>query len=94
MKPIDIGVALVLAAALPGFAAHAGEHRKASRDAHPSAKGMQVVAVAPAPGEPGHGWQYFSDAHKGRAVVISPNGDYFYSRGDGMKLVFKAAAAA
>ena len=98
MKPIAIGIALVLnaalPAALPGLAAQAGEHRHASRDAHRAARGMRAVAVAPAPGEPGHGWQYFSDARKGRAVVISPQGDYYYSRGDGVKLVFKAAAVA
>jgi hypothetical protein len=93
MKLIHIGVALTLAAALPALTAQAGEHRKASREAGPSAKGMQVVAVAPAPGEPGHGWQYFSDSRKARAVVISPNGDYYYSRGHGMKLVFKSPTA-
>ena len=55
---------------------------------------MQVVAVSPKAGEPGHGWQYFSDARKARAVVISPNGDYYYSRGDGLQLVYKSAPTA
>lgn len=90
MKPIHIALALTLAAALPGIAAQAGEHRKDSRDARHADRGMQVVAVSPATGEPGHGWQYFSDAHKARAVVISPNGDYYYSQGKGLRLVHKA----
>ena len=33
-------------------------------------------------------------ARKARAVVISPNGDYYYSRGKGLQLVFKSAPAA
>lgn len=94
MKPISIALALTLAATLPGIAAHAGEHRKDSRDARRSDRGMQAVAVSPAAGEPGHGWQYFSDARKARAVVISPNGDYYYSRGKGLRLVYKAGTTA
>jgi hypothetical protein len=53
---------------------------------------MQAVAVASQAGEPGHGWQYFRDARRGRAVVISPDGDYYYSRGEGLALVHKAGA--
>ena len=45
-------------------------------------------------GEPGHGWQYFSDVRRHRAVVISPDGDYYYSRGKGLELVFKASGSA
>ena len=39
------------------------------------------------PGEPGYGWRYFSDPAAGRAVVISPQGEYFVSRGKGLTLV-------
>jgi len=89
-----IGVALCLAAATFGFSAHAGDdHRKASRDHRQLGSGMQAVAVAPQAGEPGHGWQYFRDARGGWAVVISPNGEYYYSRGKGLALVYKASAA-
>jgi hypothetical protein len=94
MKFSNIGVALGIAAATMGFAAHAGDHRKASKDHRQAASGMQAVAVSPKAGEPGHGWQYFSDARKARAVVISPNGDYYYSRGDGLQLVYKSAPTA
>jgi hypothetical protein len=94
MKLSNIGVALGIAAATIGLAAHASDHRKASKDHRHTASGMQAVAVAPQAGEPGHGWRYFSDAREARAVVISPNGDYYYSRGDGLQLVYKSAPAA
>jgi hypothetical protein len=94
MKLSNIGVALAIAAATIGLAANAGDHRKAPKDHRQAASGMQAVAVAPQAGEPGHGWQYFSDARQARAVVISPNGDYYYSRGKGLRLVYKSAPAA
>lgn len=90
----NIGVALGIAAATIGLVAHAGEHRKVAKAHGHAASGMQAVGVAPQAGEPGHGWQYFSDARKARAVVISPNGDYYYSRGEGLQLVYKAAPVA
>lgn len=93
MKPLHIALALTLSAALPGMTAHASEHRKHAREADRPARGMQVVAVAPGVGEPGHGWQYFSDPRKARAVVISPDGDYYYSHGNGPRLVYRAGAA-
>lgn len=40
--------------------------------------------------ERGHGWQYFSDPTARRAVVISPQGDYYYSRGKGLRWVAAA----
>jgi hypothetical protein len=55
---------------------------------------MRAVAITAKAGEPGHGWRYFSDARRSRAVVISPSGDYYYSHGEGLQLVFKASAAA
>lgn len=94
MKLSNIGLALGLATATIGLAAHAGDRRKALQEDRNTAVGMQVVAIAPQAGEPGHGWQYFSDARQGRAVVISPNGDYYYSRGHGLQLVYKSAPKA
>jgi hypothetical protein len=94
MNLSNIGVALGIAAATMGLAAHAGEHREAAKDHRHAASGIQVVAVSPKAGEPGHGWQYFSDARKARAVVISPNGDYYYNRGDGLQLVYESAPTA
>ncbi|TXC62059.1 hypothetical protein FSC37_23005 [Piscinibacter aquaticus] len=92
MKLINIAVALTVSAALPLVAAQAGEHRHAPKQTREEPKGMQVVAVSPAPGEPGHGWQYFSDRREARAVVISPGGDYYFSRGHGLEKVFESGA--
>lgn len=50
-------------------------------------RGMQVVPTTAGPGEPGDGWRYFSNSAAGRAVVISPQGEYFLSRGRGLRLV-------
>lgn len=33
---------------------------------------------------PAYGWRYFTDPAAPRAVVISPQGDYYYSRGEGL----------
>ena len=87
-----IGVALCLAAAVTSISSYAGYHRKGSRDHRHLGSAMQAVAVAATAGEPGHGWQYFSDSRKGRAVVISPGGDYYYSHGEGLELVYNASA--
>lgn len=52
--------------------------------------GMQAVPNAATAGQPGHAWRYFSDARAHRAVVISPAGDYYFSRGDGLRLIAQA----
>ena len=49
--------------------------------------GMQPVAHNAGPGERAHGWRYFSDPATYRAVVISPDGDYYLSRGKGLRWV-------
>lgn len=70
--------------------ATAGDHRhtvKPSPADRAFDGGMQVVPTAAGPGQAGHGWQYFSDPAAHRAVVISPQGEYFLSRGKGMRLV-------
>ena len=85
-------VVLGFAAALASIPAHAGEHRHATRHGR-SSSGMHTVVVHAKRGEPAHGWRYFTDAREGRAVVISPGGDYFYSHGDGLELVYKGATA-
>lgn len=94
MSLSNIGLALCLAAAATTFSSYAGEHRRESRGNRHDASYMRAVAITAKAGEPGHGWQYFSDARRSRAVVISPSGDYYYSHGEGLQLVFKASAAA
>jgi hypothetical protein len=93
MKLSNIGMALALVAAMVGIPSHAGDHRKASKHHRHATTGMQAISASPKIGEPGHGWRYFSDAREARAVVISPSGDYYYSRGEGLQLVFKSTAA-
>ena len=94
MNHRNIGLVLCLAAATISFSSYAGGHRKEARDNRHIGSGMQAVSVGAKGGEYGDGWQYFTDARAGRAVVISPSGDYHYSHGEGLKLVFKATIAA
>lgn len=72
-------------------------HREGARDHHQPTKGvrqdpavdtgMQAVPTAAGPGQPGYGWLYFSNPAARRAVVISPEGEYFFSQGHGLRLV-------
>ena len=94
MNPINIGVVLGVAAAIASMPSYADDHRKESRGNRRIDSGMQAVAIGTKVGEPSYGWRYFADAHEGRAVVISPGGDYYYSHGEGLMLVFKATTAA
>lgn len=48
---------------------------------------MKVVVNEAAPETPAYGWRYFSDPTTPRAVVISPQGDYYYSRGKGLRWI-------
>ena len=65
----------------------APHHSRASRAAPGFDHGMQVVPTTAGAGQAGDGWRYFSDPQAHRAVVISPQGEYFLSRGKGMRLV-------
>ncbi|MFP5397821.1 MAG: hypothetical protein ACLGIT_05800 [Gammaproteobacteria bacterium] len=79
--------------ALAATTAFAGDHHERSHDRRGDDRdhaAMQTVPHAAAAGEPGHGWQYFSDRGHARAVVISPEGDYYYSRGKGLRQVVSA----
>ncbi len=46
------------------------------------------------PEQPAFGWHYFSDPRAVHAVVISPVGEYFLSRGQGMHQVTGPAGSA
>ena len=66
------------------------DNREQDRHARAGAgfdRGMQVVRTAARPGQPGHAWRYFSDPAAGRAVVISPQGEYYFNGGKGLSLV-------
>ena len=89
----------LLAAAIstPLWAGGAGESERGQRNQrqHTADKritdmfdhNMQVVNHETAPDAPAYGWRYFSDEVGRRAVVISPQGDYYYSRGKGLHWV-------
>lgn len=94
MQLITTPVAMCLAGVALCTGAHAGAHGTSSHDQPAPSSRMRAVPVAAKPGEPAHGWQYFADARHGRAVVISPGGDYYYSQGEGLALVYRAASAA
>ncbi len=51
---------------------------------------MQTVPNEAAGSAPAYGWRYFSDPSEPRAVVISPRGDYYFSRGDGLSWIAAA----
>lgn len=94
MQLITGQVTMWLAAFALCAGAHAGEHGKLSHEQRAPASRMRVVPVATTPGEPAHGWRYFRDPRHSRAVVISPGGDYYYSHGEGLALVYRAGGGA
>lgn len=95
MKPITFVAAIAVLTASISTPIFAGdrEHNqdrqktKKSRSAHWYDHGMQVVANNAAPDTPGYGWRYFTDPEARRAVVISPQGDYYFSRGKGLQWI-------
>ncbi|WP_416401011.1 hypothetical protein [Alicycliphilus denitrificans] len=63
-------------------------HQQASiRSADGFDHGMQAVPNNAGPQERAHGWRYFSHPEARRAVVISPQGDYYLSLGKGLRWV-------
>ena len=95
MKPTTLitAIAIVMASLnTPSLAAdrpHEQDQQKTTktRSAHWYDHGMQVVANNAAPNTPAYGWRYFTDPVARRAVVISPQGDYYYSRGNGLQWI-------
>lgn len=65
---------------------HKGERHHAQKQAATDGfdYGMQAVLHDSAADAPGYGWRYFTDPATRRAVVISPQGDYYYSHGKGL----------
>jgi hypothetical protein len=89
MKPTSIALVLGLAVATASLTSCASGNQ--ARTSLWSKSGMEIVANTAPSGEPGHRWRYFCDTREGRAVVISPGGDYFYSDGDGLTRVYQAS---
>ena len=93
MKSTQLVVSLGVLAALVAAPAVAGDHRHGDRGGHAHAEAhrayaadtaVREVANAAAQDEPGYGWRYFADPATHYAVVISPQGDYYLSRGKGL----------
>lgn len=83
-------LALIGALALGTSTSSLADDREQDRRAGTGAgfdRGMQAVPTIAGPGQPGHGWRYFCDPAAGRAVVISPQGEYYLNRGEGLSLV-------
>ena len=77
LTAITIATALASGVVVAGSAqAKSGDHKKASPV-------LQVVSNTSLPGQVSYGWQYFSNPRAAHAVVISPSGEYFLSRGNG-----------
>ena len=95
---IALFAALITGPALAGDRDHDRQRdhqRQHTTDTRPDAdQAMQVVPNDSTPGERAHGWRYFSDPATVRAVVISPQGDYYYSRGKGLRWIAAAQTGA
>lgn len=94
MKASSVGAVLGVALAMTGILSCTDDRRDGATSNLRQDSGMQAVSIGTRLGEPGYGWRYFTDAREGRAVVISPGGDYYYSHGEGLELVFKATTGA
>lgn len=72
------------------------DQRQLAHDRHAARvePALRVVANASLPDQASFGWQYFSDPRAVLAVVISPSGEYFLSRGDGPRQITGPAGQA
>ena len=95
MKSTTLHVFIALLAAgasAPLLAGDDGHDRQRDRSRHERSvsrfdQGMQPVVNAASATDRAHGWRYFSDPSTHRAVVISPQGDYYLSHGKGLRWV-------
>lgn len=81
------------------YRADAGSDRRTERkhrdhDRHSARAALQVVPNSSLPDQPSYGWQYYSNSRAKVAVVISPAGEYFLSRGDGPRQITGPAGEA
>ena len=96
MRTTAILATMAMLAAAVASPAIAGDHGRDRGHGHQQASirsadgfdhGMQAVPNDAGPQERAHGWRYFSHPEARRAVVISPQGDYYLSRGKGLRWV-------
>ena len=87
MTSTNFLTALTIASALVSGVVVAGSAQAKTRDHKQTSPVLQVVPTSSVQGQAAYGWQYFSHPRAVHAVVISPSGEYFLSRGDGPKQV-------
>ena len=87
MTSTNLLTAITIATALVSGAVLAESAQAKSRDHKQPSPVLQVVSNTSLPGQASYGWQYFSNPRAAHAVVISPSGEYFLSRGDGPKQI-------
>ena len=87
MTSTNLLTAITIATALVSGAVVAGTAQAKARDHKQPSPALQVVPNSSLPGQASYGWQYFSNPRAAHAVVISPSGEYFLSRGDGPKQI-------
>lgn len=87
MASTNLLTVVTIATALVSGAVLAGSAQGKSGDRDRGTPVLQVVSNTSLPGQASYGWQYFSDPRVAHAVIISPSGEYFLSRGDGPKQI-------
>ncbi|MBY0412368.1 MAG: hypothetical protein K2Q97_20070 [Burkholderiaceae bacterium] len=96
MQPTTLLTAIALLTATLSTPLLAGDrdHPAATQQPSPQrnaadrlALGMRAVENEAPASTPAYGWRYFTDPAGRRAVVISPQGDYYFSRGKGLHWV-------
>ena len=95
LAPIALIAAVISLPALAADRTHRSSTERQQKANLPAAYGfdyrMKAVAHDAVADTPGYGWRYFSDPAARRAVVISPQGDYYYSsQGKGLRWVAAA----
>ena len=87
MTSTNLLTAITIATALVSGVVVAGSAQAKTRDHKQASLVLQGVPNTSLPGQASYGWQYFSSPRAARAVVISPSGEYFLSRGNGPKQI-------
>lgn len=87
MTSTNLLTAITIATALVSGAVLAESAQAKNRDDKQPSPVLQEVPNSSLPGQASYGWQYFSNPRAAHAVVISPSGEYFLSRGDGPKQI-------
>lgn len=75
------------AAVIASAAAVARPDPAQAGNGHRASPVLRAVLNSSQPQDAAYGWRYFSNPRAVHAVVISPSGEYFLSRGDGLRQI-------